>query len=687
MPEPASTGAGRARRALYGLAQAATVRIMPPDDHGPQGWGSGFCVAPGWVLTCAHVLIRRDADGVRRWMGDRVRIGFQGGKRWSGRAVYALPGPKAVERWAAQADALAANEQALYPDLALVRLDGGFPEHDCVWLTDRSDPPLGPVGDETTAFGWWFDLISGQWEEWYGHCGIAGRNGRNIFRLGSGSSVPYGVSGGPVLDAVRGEVVGVVKAKRRGLDGGIAVQLSALRALDGAAPLYGSGLGPRPYAALLRAHDRWHHARQDPRDSGGGEVRETWADVQAELGSSVFGWTPVSRLKALELLSALPPPDGPDAVEGRVALALGGPALLRLPETEPLLTWRDGHGQLYDPAGLAEKRVFLHYLLLAAGDHADAAARAAREWAWAEARQLPATERVQLARSMPEQIPTLLLEIEETPFSYGESPAFHWWLRLVRDGGDAPVLLDKDESGDGVPAGRLADVLKVPLYRAFEAHRAARRLEVALPPEYFGTPVHNWRLSGDQSAPIGALREVVLRDVLRRGMRQDDEPEPDDAQRQKSASDWHLRWAASNGSPLRPLYIPEPGRPGRPGRSAHALAGQIPVLCHPAGHPEGRLMLQDVLTSGHGIALWRIGEHQDRACGEECVRFRGAAARLMERTPAGRLPARLLRWRAEAYWRGDPEAMALLALLHDDPTRPLPAHQEGPVESPGVDAP
>ncbi|MET9644766.1 hypothetical protein [Streptomyces syringium] len=39
---------------LTALAGAATVALQPADDAAL--WGSGFFIAPGWVLTCAHVL-------------------------------------------------------------------------------------------------------------------------------------------------------------------------------------------------------------------------------------------------------------------------------------------------------------------------------------------------------------------------------------------------------------------------------------------------------------------------------------------------------------------------------------------------------------------------------------------------------------------------------------------------------
>lgn len=38
---------------LEELLQRCTVKLRVP---GQMGWGTGFFVAPGWILTCAHVV-------------------------------------------------------------------------------------------------------------------------------------------------------------------------------------------------------------------------------------------------------------------------------------------------------------------------------------------------------------------------------------------------------------------------------------------------------------------------------------------------------------------------------------------------------------------------------------------------------------------------------------------------------
>ncbi len=53
------------------LLQRCTVKLTLPDR---SGWGTGFFVAPGWILTCNHVV--REAGGL-------VRVRWQGQENWA----------------------------------------------------------------------------------------------------------------------------------------------------------------------------------------------------------------------------------------------------------------------------------------------------------------------------------------------------------------------------------------------------------------------------------------------------------------------------------------------------------------------------------------------------------------------------------------------------------------------------
>lgn len=47
---------------LEDLLQQCTVKIIIPG-----GWGTGFFVAPAWILTCAHVVQEAKGEPVQVW--------------------------------------------------------------------------------------------------------------------------------------------------------------------------------------------------------------------------------------------------------------------------------------------------------------------------------------------------------------------------------------------------------------------------------------------------------------------------------------------------------------------------------------------------------------------------------------------------------------------------------------------
>jgi tetratricopeptide (TPR) repeat protein len=159
-------------------------------------------------------------------------------------------------------------------------------------------------------------------------------------RLGE-NDLPYGVSGGPVIDPVRGEVIGVLKSRSDHARGGTSTGLEQLRTL----PVPGEAVDAEhvdPYQAVFHAHDRYHRNRQLRPDAR----RHTWVDVQSQLGARP-GRTlsPDERVQLLGRLADLPPP-----VSTRALLDI----LEDLPDFQapvPLPAprgWRDGLGALYE---------------------------------------------------------------------------------------------------------------------------------------------------------------------------------------------------------------------------------------------------------------------------------------------------------------------------------------------------
>ncbi|MFF7472114.1 SAV_2336 N-terminal domain-related protein [Streptomyces sp. NPDC008092] len=315
-----------AHRALRELALAATVRIHRPSaEAGPDGpgtfLGSGFFIAPNWVLTCAHVACAGEGGEVA--VVHRTAPG-RAPSTVTGRVVVALPDSvkqPGTGSWPA-------------PDLALVRLAEPV-EHDCVYVSERAQPNYGE--GRVHYAGW--TVLGGQLNILDGALSVEGTIGSwstgAQLRLG-GNDLPPGVAGGPVLDPVRGEVVGILKSRATHGRGGTSTGIEQLRKLPVAA-------GDDLYQTVFHAHDRYHQDRQRDLTT----ARSTWTDVQSRLGVRPGGvLTAHERTDLLGRLAALPPPaDGdqllrildalPDLFPSRLAPGPRG--------------WRDGLGMLYEP--------------------------------------------------------------------------------------------------------------------------------------------------------------------------------------------------------------------------------------------------------------------------------------------------------------------------------------------------
>jgi hypothetical protein len=88
------------------------------------------------------------------------------------------------------------------------------------------------------------------------------------------------------------------------------------------------------------------------------------------------------------------------------------------------------------------------------------------------------------------------------------------------------------------------------------------------------------------------------------------------------------------------------------------------------------------LDAGHGVALWHTDGHPDHGCQEFCEAIHtGATALLTQAVAATELPDRLRRVRDDINESRDAQHWAEgVAMLYDDPGRPLPADE--PLDSP-----
>ncbi|HEY5833242.1 trypsin-like peptidase domain-containing protein [Streptomyces sp.] len=645
---------------LVPLVNAATVRIHGSEPGNPF-LGSGFFVAPNWVLTCAHVALAGPEEpepGKPR----RVSVGY-GDDLLSGVVEWAEPADRpGTGRWPA-------------PDLALVRMLDPV-DHPCVWLTERT--AKGYTTNQVAFFGW--VPMDGDVMSYNGRCTISGQLGAGsggILKLGNENEIPQGMSGGPVVDLVRGEVIGVLKSRRTGRDGGLAVGIQQLRRLPVSTDPHDD-----LYHRVMTAHDL-HHA---DRHSFVRAHENTWTDAHSETGAAAGrALTPGRRTHLLSMLAQLPPPSGTRGLQDIVTEVRGSPV-----QGLPLAprAWRDGLGLLYDlRRGTTELEAVLRYAVLAAtADRAHPAEEAAERalWRWAQEiaadsdalsrlfRSTLVTERkarlrargVATAPTVPRHRAGTEALLEIIPRAW-EPNRYDWRVCVVPENGEVDCVAE-DFRGTAFPdlPGRLADPLAEAFRRCDEPGYTAT-LQLAVPGALVALAADTWRLRpGDR--PLGALRPLVTR-------RSDPPPDEDPDVTEERRVRWRtLHRQRPDADVLDCDEITERDVPGE--SELRALPHEaLPVLCRSGA--DAREVLHDLVGGGHTVALWR---REPVAPHAPCADFhRGVVRTVRDARTAGGLPAALRALRSEVA-DGTPEAWwsAGLMLFYDDPTRPLPGTNE-----------
>src|SRR5260370_24397981 len=167
---------------LIELLRRCTVRLSVSGGH-----GTGFFVAPGTVLACAHV----------------VKPGQEAKKAatafWNGQAYIA-----GIQHYLGETHS---ELQMLYPDLALLKGDK-LSDHPCAYLHEEAH-----LGDEFYSYGYLDDYKGGDpatfvTEGWTSQ--------RKLLKLKAGEA-QAGMSGAPVLNLRTGGVCGRMK-RSRGVD-------------------------------------------------------------------------------------------------------------------------------------------------------------------------------------------------------------------------------------------------------------------------------------------------------------------------------------------------------------------------------------------------------------------------------------------------------------------------------------
>lgn len=166
---------------------AASVAITVPDKTQPE-LGSGVFVAPGLVITCAHVV----ADQAGTPKAESVR-GVSQGRKLDLRVV-----PEWIRPWA----------EGRGPDLALLRVVGDdLPD---AWVELRD---VVEIGDDLWAYGYPQGSYRAGDSVAFRYEGPSRSAGSVLHKLSQGQAQP-GLSGAPVLNRRTGGVVGLVRATR-----------------------------------------------------------------------------------------------------------------------------------------------------------------------------------------------------------------------------------------------------------------------------------------------------------------------------------------------------------------------------------------------------------------------------------------------------------------------------------------
>ncbi|MFD4142849.1 trypsin-like peptidase domain-containing protein [Streptomyces sp. NPDC058572] len=264
--------------------------------------GAGFFVAPGFVLSCAHV-----AGAVT---GKKLPVWWDG-REYEAAVLASSDAPSGAARlWP-------------YPDLSILKVADGPAEHPCVWL----DGLLPASGTWVTTAGFADTYAPGSER-------LAELMRRGTMTLDGGrmleldGEINLGLSGGAVLSHRTGGVCAVIKATRKKDSdmGGLATPVDALRLLD-----------IDVYRTVVREHDRFHAG------PGGKE----WARLSDQLGDQDgHGCAPptLSRTEHRQLLGLIAdlrdtPSPGPGLLTGSFVVAAGPDT--PPPDRYPLIDRRD----------------------------------------------------------------------------------------------------------------------------------------------------------------------------------------------------------------------------------------------------------------------------------------------------------------------------------------------------------
>jgi hypothetical protein len=616
---------------LRELAADCCVRIGADITGAPDAGGSGVWIAPGVVLTCAHV--------VPSGHDLKVQVGWRG---------HILIGTVSVQVPDAPTGGLWP-----YPDLAIVVVEDA-PEHPCAWLSEAA-----PVRD-LVAFGHSAALGEGlRPAEIVGWSGGSHAYGEGRFWQFKGNELVPGMSGGPVLDLASGAVCGILSVSiGGGADrGGYIVPIEGLRRLSA-----------QRRQDLFIVHDGFHRRHT------------VWAALRAELPPAP-GWprspvTPSEEVELLGLLAQFPAADSDELLTLLARNAVAGrmpppPAGLR----DVVYALLDGGGQ--DSELLTSVLQMTDHLVgtVPGPDHQGlydwATALAARHGLLAELGSLRQASSLY-------QRPGGVVSVEIVP---GTARVDRFRLTVsvqAHQRGRRNIYQDQDPVHTLDQAMRLAcEQLRIALHWL----AGNPQVEFVVPIELFDEPF-------DELVPtkpytnLGRKYRVVLRDYDRQF----------DALTQH---DWRMRWqqAQQQSRGIRWITCNEDLTLDEFSAELeqHPETAVVALTRRPSSSREISDMLRVALDSGVPVAIWRrpsCQEHDAQQAGPTCsgLRFQKAFSQVLSDPVIGNLPESVRQLRNKLAGKSpSPADLACqgTVLLWDDPVRmrqPVAPVHEPPYE-------
>lgn len=614
--------------------------------------GAGFFVAPGYVVTCAHVA--GTGPVAIRWQG----------AEYEGVVRAASPAPRGGKGlWP-------------YPDLAVVEVPGGPRGHPCAWLeemTPRRDAPLTAAG------------FSGIYEQQAAAERFAAfvRGGTSFFQDGPmvelvKGEVNSGLSGGPVLNDLSGGVCAVVKASRQTGTalGGLATPVSALRLLD-----------PDVYRTVARAHDRYHASHDEwTRLSDRIAAQEDTGD---DAGADP---APAENRRLLALMADLPVGGGPHAAAFVAAAAPGTDPPPHYPQLDHRDVYLDLAAQMRPEPGRLPYELAFAADLVRAYARSSAAdrerAQALREEVLVTAGRLkvaPEARKRLGAGPGAEALPSIIGRIRH---SLRNHSLYHVMAWRYRSPGDiVPVRAESGALPLDEAIGYLAGLLPEQIDLMGGVSRPGL-IELIVPREALDEEFADWVLWPEQPwFALGRKQYVVVRPLERH-----------DAPGLHAA--WEERWEQLEGKPVGESLVCVCGRFGQHQAALGAALDSDPALAALAlaGSPRSAPVAdayQVAVASGIPTMVWRrdtapCHRGEDDPCAvpgrSVCAgdAFLADVRAALAGTPRDEVPHRVRQLRNAATLDGGSTHVGRdLVVLWDDPRRriprlPLSATEEGP---------